>query len=147
MFSGLLVTTQETCYTNWDTFGQSDTPYLSVALKASKKDLELNFRNSDKEIDALKAKHLNLKEYKDQQQEEKRKANKLEKKMRQKQKKKVSKIDNEVVNATEKDNHVETIDNTEEKRRKNCMIVCLMIWCDLREENEITLLVIQDFNS
>ena len=47
---------------------------LSVAIKSAMKDSEIIKRKSEKEIEALKAEHANLKEYKIQQQEEARKA-------------------------------------------------------------------------
>ena len=61
---------------------------LSVALKSSKKDLELNLKHSSKEFEALREELTTLNEYKIQQQQDKKKARKLEKKLRQKEKKK-----------------------------------------------------------
>ena len=88
---------------------------LSVALKSSKKDLEVNSKNSDKEIEDLKAKLAILKKYKDQQEEENRKAKKMEKKMRQKQKKEISRTEDKIVKETKLyNNNVETTDDTEE---------------------------------
>ena len=64
---------------------------LSVALKSSRKDLEVNLKHSDKEIKELREELSTLNEYKIQQQEDKRKVKKLEKKLRQKDKKEQSK--------------------------------------------------------
>ena len=47
---------------------------LCVAIKSAMKDSEIIKRKSEKEIEALKAEHANLKKYKIQQQEEARKA-------------------------------------------------------------------------
>ena len=70
---------------------------ISVSLKSRLKDSELSKRNSEKEIEAYKVELANLLEYKIQQEEEVRKARKLEKKMRQKEKKKASKAGDKVL--------------------------------------------------
>ena len=67
---------------------------LSVAIKGGMKDSEISKRKSEKDIESLKAELANLKEYKIQQEEEARKAKRLDKKMRQKEKKKASQAEN-----------------------------------------------------
>ena len=64
---------------------------LSVALQSTKKHSESSFRQSMKDIEALKEELANLIQYKIQNQEEIRKAKKAEKKLRQKEKKESSK--------------------------------------------------------
>ena len=65
---------------------------LSVALQSTKKHSESSFRQSMKDIEALKEELANLIQYKIQHQEEIRKAKKAEKKLRQKEKKETSGI-------------------------------------------------------
>ena len=94
---------------------------LSVALKSSKKDLELNLKHSGKDIKSLREELATLKEYKIQHQEEQRKAKKLEKKLRQKEKRgrEQSKAMVKIVNEPEVANIVKIRDSerlsTEEK--------------------------------
>ena len=94
---------------------------LSLALKSSKKNLELNLKHSGKDIKSLREELATLKEYKIQHQEEQRKSRKLEKKLRQKEKRgsEQSKANGTIVNDPEVANGEKIIDSerlsTEEK--------------------------------
>ena len=87
---------------------------LSVALKSSKRDLEISIRNSEKEKEAIKKELVDLQDYKAQHQEEIRKAKKLEKKTRQKAKKKLSKSKDETTEPDSENVCISAQNNLEE---------------------------------
>ena len=77
---------------------------LSVALKSSKKNTEINFRNHEQELKAYQRELATLMEFKTQQEEEIRKNKRMEKKKRQKERKKSTLLEDKLEEEAELEN-------------------------------------------
>ena len=84
---------------------------LSVALKATKKEFDVHVRNFEKEKEAFRTVIEDLGELKSQQEQETRKAKKLEKKLRQKERKGMSKVEEQTSEETAADENQDLEEN------------------------------------